>query len=66
MDSFEEFTPGITVINIVSLVATFLLNTDRALSCIKLSKECLVLGLTEEYWEKETYTSKLVTEWYTS
>ena len=43
MDSFEEFTPGITVINIVALIATFLLNTDRALSCIKLSRECLVL-----------------------
>ena len=43
MDSFEEFPPGITVINIVSFVATFLLTTDRASSCIKLSKECLVL-----------------------
>ena len=43
MDSFDELTPGITVINIVVLIATFLLNTDRALSCIKLSKECLVL-----------------------
>ena len=43
MDSFDELAPGITVINIVVLIATFLLNTDRALSCIKLSKECLVL-----------------------
>ena len=43
MDSFEEFPLGITVITIVSLVATFLLNTGRALSCFKLSKECLVL-----------------------
>ena len=43
MDSFDELTLGITVINIVVLIATFLLNTDRALSCIKLSKECLVL-----------------------
>ena len=43
MDSFEEFTPGITVINIIALIATFLLNTNRALSCIKLSRECLVL-----------------------
>lgn len=40
MDSFEEFTPGITVINIIALI---LLNTNRALSCIKLSRECLVL-----------------------
>ena len=43
MDSFDELTPGITVINIVALIATFLLKTNRALSCIKLSKECLVL-----------------------
>ena len=43
MDCFHELTPGITVINIVALIATFLLNTNRALSCIKLSKECLVL-----------------------
>ena len=43
MDSFDELSPGITVINIVALIATFLLNTNRALSCIKLSKECLVL-----------------------
>ena len=43
MESFDELTPGITVINIVVLIATFLLNTDRALSCIKLSGECLVL-----------------------
>ena len=43
MDSFEEFTLAITVINIVALIAIFLLNTDRALSCIKLSRECLVL-----------------------
>ena len=43
MDSFDELSPGITVINIVALIATFLLNTDSALSCIKLSRECLVL-----------------------
>ena len=43
MDSFEEIPSGITVITIVSLFATFLLNTGRALSCFKLSKECLVL-----------------------
>ena len=43
MDSFEEFPTGITVINIVALIAIFLLNTGRALSCFKLSKECLVL-----------------------
>ena len=44
MESFDELTPGITVINIVALIATFLLNTDSALSCIKLSRECLVLS----------------------
>ena len=43
MDSFEEFSSEMTVITIVSLVATFLLNTGRALGCFKLSKECLVL-----------------------
>ena len=43
MDSFEEFSSGMTVITIVSLVATFLLNTGRALGCFKLSRKCLVL-----------------------